>query len=191
MPSAGTLAFRLIRHGSEIGRQTLTFEHQGDALTVRVAADVLVEILSIPVARYTQRAVETWRGDTLTSLTGETDKNGQKDWMNARRTNEGLVVYGSRAERYIAPDRAGTTTYWNKRTLNAPLISLEDGALLRPKLAMSRAETVPVGTGGEIPADHYSLSGPFNIDLWYDLADTLAGVAFPVVDGSIVRYERL
>jgi hypothetical protein len=189
--AAGTLAFRLIRHGSEIGRQTLSFERQGDALTVRVAADVLVEILSIPVARYTQRVVEIWRGDTLIRLAGETDKNGQQDWMNARRTNGGLVVLGSKTERYVAPDPAGTTTYWNERMLDAPLISVEGGALLHPKLAVSRSETVPVGHGGKIPADRYSLSGPFNIDLWYDQAQTLAGVAFEVVDGSTVRYERL
>jgi hypothetical protein len=185
------LAFRMIRHGSEIGRQTLTFERQGDTLTVRVVADVLVEIAFIPVARYTQRAVETWSGDMLTGLSGETDKNGQPDWMHARRINAGLEVFGSRTERYIAPDRAGTTTCWNKRTLDAPLISLEDGALLRPVLTVSRSETVAVGTGGEIPADRYSLTGPLNIDLWYDQLETLAGVAFKVVDGSTVRYQRL
>lgn len=191
IPSSGRLAFRLSRHGSEIGRETLTFERQGDTLAVRVATDVLVEILSIPVARYTQRGVETWRGDTLISLTGETDKNGHQDWMNARRTSEGLVVSGSGTERYTAPDRTGATTYWNKRTLDAPLISLEDGALLRPKLAVSRSESILAGTAGQIPADRYSLSGPFDIDLWYDLAETLAGVAFTAVDGSIIRYERL
>jgi hypothetical protein len=191
VPSSGTLAFRLIRHGSEIGRQTLTFERLGDTLTVQAAADVLVKIVSIPVARYTQRAVETWRGDTLIGLTGETDNNGHRDWMNARRTNGGLVVFGSRAEHYIAPDRAGTTTYWNKRTLDAPLISLRDGALLRPTLAVSHSETVAVGTGGGISADRYSLTGPLDIDLWYDQAETLAGMAFTVMDGSIVRYERL
>jgi hypothetical protein len=191
VPSAGALAFRLIRHGSQIGRQTLTFERQGDTLIVRVAVDVLVEIISIPVARYRQRVVETWRGDTLTGLTGETDRNGQQDWMNARRISGGLVVFGSKTDRYIAPEPAGTTTYWNKRTLDAPLIDLEGGALLRLKLVVSRAETVPAGTGGMIQADRYSLSGPFNIDLWYDQAETLAGAAFTVVDGSVVRYERL
>jgi hypothetical protein len=71
------------------------------------------------------------------------------------------------------------------------LVSVEDGALLRPKLAVSHSETVLVGAAGKIPADRYSLSGPFDIDLWYDQADTLAGVIFTVVDGSVVRYERL
>jgi len=191
VPPAGTLAFRLIRHGSEIGLQTLSLERQGDTLTVRVVVDVRVEILSIPVASYTQRVVETWRGNTLTSLTGETDKSGQRDWVNAHQTSLGLVVQGSKTERYIAPEPVGTTAYWNKRTLDDPLISLEDGALLRPKLAVSRSETVQVGNGGKITADRYSLSGPFNIDLWYDQAETLAGVAMTVVDGSTIRCERI
>ena len=49
LPSTGMLAFRMIRHASEMGRQTLTFERQGDTLTVRVVADVLVEIACLPV----------------------------------------------------------------------------------------------------------------------------------------------
>ena len=42
-----------------------------------------------------------------------------------------------------------------------------------------------------IPADHYNLSGAFNIDVWYDRAGTWAGLAFTVADGSTVHYERL
>ena len=61
-------------------------------------------LLSIPIVRYTHRAVETWQGGTLISVTGETDKNGQHQWVNARRTSEGLVVLGSKTERYIAPE---------------------------------------------------------------------------------------
>ena len=191
VPPVGALAFRLIRNGSTIGRQTLSFERQGDTLIVRVVVDLRVEFLSIPVFRYTQRVVEIWRGDTLTSLTGETDKNGEHDWVNAHPTSGGLEVLGSKTERYFAPELAGTTAYWNKCTLDAPLISLEDGALLRPQLTVSRSEIVRVGNGDRIPADRYSLSGPFNIDLWYDQAETLAGAAMKVVDGSIVRCERL
>jgi hypothetical protein len=191
IPPSGTLAFRLVRHGTQIGLHTFAFERHGEALTVRVTVDTLVTILAIPIARYTQRVVETWQGDTLTGLTGETDKNGQREWMNAHRNSQGLVVTGSKTERYIAPEPAGCTSYWNMRTLDDPLISLEDGALLRPKLAVSRSETVPMASGGVIPADHYNLSGPFNIDLWYDRVESLARVAFTVIDGSVVHYDRL
>ncbi len=191
VPPDNALAFRLIRHGSDIGRHTLTFERQGDTLTVRVTVDALVSLLSIPIVRYTHRAVETWQGETLVGLTGETDKNGQHEWINARRTSEGMVVLGSQTARYIAPEPATGTSYWNKRMLNGPMISLEDGVLLRPKVAERRTETIPLASGATIPADHYNLSGAFNVDVWYDRTDTWAGLAFDVADGSAVHYERL
>lgn len=191
VPPSHTLGFRLIRHDSEIGRHTLTFERQGDVLTITVAVSALVSFISIPIVRYTHRAVETWRAETLVSLTGETDKNGQHEWVNASRTSEGLVVLGSKTLRYVAPDHAIATSYWNKRMLDGPMISLEDGVLLRPKVAMRSAETVRLASGGTIPADHYNLSGAFNVDVWYDQTDTWAGLAFDVADGSNIRYERL
>src|SRR5271165_717908 len=76
VPPSGSLAFRLIRHGGEIGRHTLTFGSHGDVLTVHTAVDALVTLISIPIVRYTHRVVETWQGQRLTSLAGETDKNG-------------------------------------------------------------------------------------------------------------------
>ena len=87
--------------------------------------------------------VETWQGGTLVGLSAETDKNGQREWVNARRTGEGLVVTGSRTARYVAPEPAIATSYWDRRMVDGPMISLEDGVLLRPKVAVRRAETDP------------------------------------------------
>jgi hypothetical protein len=191
VPPTQTLAFRLIRHGNEIGHHTLTFDQQGDVLTAHVAVDALVSLLSIPIVHYSHRATETWHGDTLVALSGETDKNGRKGWVNARRTDEGLVVLGSQTKRYLAPDDAIGTSYWNKRMLDGPMISLEDGVLLQPKVAARPAETIRLASGGTIPAEHYKLSGAFNVDVWYDQTDTWAGLAFEVADGSDVHYERM
>ncbi len=167
------------------------FEHDGDQLTVRVAVDALVTLVSIPLVRYTHRVTETWSSDTLLSLTGETDKNGQREWVKAQRGPEGLVVTGSKTERYIAPEPAGATSYWNRHTLDGPMISLEDGVLLRPKVEARPPETIALASGRTIAARHYNLSGPFSVDLWYDEAGTWAGMAVPIKDGSIVQYERL
>jgi len=191
IPRCGALAFRLIRHGSDIGRHTLSFDREGDTLTIRVSVDALVTLLSVPIVRYTHRVTEIWQGETLASLTGETDKNGRHQWVNARRTGEGLVVLGSQTQRYVAPEPAGCTSYWNKRLLDRPMISLEDGVLLRPKVAVRRAETIPLASGDHIVADQYTLSGPFDVDLWYDQTDTWASLAVTAADGSSVHYERL
>ena len=191
VPPGNSLAFRLIRHGSEFGRHTLTFERRGNALTVHIAVDALVTLLSVPVVRYTHRAVETREGEVLTGITGETDKNGRHQWVNARRTNEGLVVVGSQTQRYIAPEPVGCTSYWDRRALDKPMISMEDGVLLRPRVAQREKETIPLASGGSIAANHVNVSGAFNIDLWYDRTDTWASLAYTAADGSTVHYERL
>jgi hypothetical protein len=191
VPPGNTLAFRLVRHGDEIGHHTATFERNGDQLTVRVAVDALVTLVSIPLVRYTHRVEEVWSGDGLLSLNGETDKNGQHEWVTAQRTPEGLVVTGSKTERYTAPEPAGATSYWNKLMLARPMISLEDGVLLRPKVVARPPATIALASGRTIAAEHYNLSGPFNVDLWYDNTGMWAGMEVPIKDGSIVHYERL
>jgi Family of unknown function (DUF6134) len=191
VPQGNVLAFRLVRRGSEIGRHMVTFEPRGDALAVRVTVDALVTLVSIPIVRYAHRAVETWQDGNLIGLTGETDKNGQHEWVKAERGSEGLVVTGSKTRRYVPPEPAGATSYWNKGLLGGPMISLEDGVLLRPKVTPSAPEAVPLASGGSVSADHYNLSGSFNVDLWYDRSGTWASMAFSVPDGSSVHYERL
>jgi len=191
VPSGGSLAFRMVRHGIEIGTHALTFSHDGEMLTVRIVVDALVTFASIPIARYSHRGVETWRDATLVQLTGDTDKNGTRNWVRAQRTDEGLVVLGSQTKRYISPGSAIPTSYWNKRMLDGPMISLEDGVLLSPKVADLRMESVRLASGQMISADHYSLTGAFAVDLWYDEQRTWAGMAMTVVDGSEVHYERL
>ena len=165
VPPGNTLAFRLVRHGDEIGHHTATFERDGDQLTVRVAMDALVTVVSIPLVRYTHRVVEVWSGDTLLSLKGET-------------------------ERYIAPEPVGATSYWNKHMLKKPMVGLEDGVLLHPTVVARPPQAITLASGRAIAAEHYNLSGPFNVDLWYDQNGVWAGMAVPIKDGSIVRYER-
>jgi hypothetical protein len=191
IPPGDALAFRLIRRGSEIGRHTLAFEPRGDTLTVRIAVEARVTVLSIPVVHYTHRVVETWEGGALSGITGDTDKNGRTEWVRARRTADGLLVQGSHTKEYIAPEPAIGTSYWNKRMLDGPMISMEDGVLLRPKVTQLAPDTVPVAAGGSIPATHYNLSGSFNVDVWYDSANTWASLGVTAVDGSETRYERL
>jgi hypothetical protein len=189
VPRANRLDFRIIRHGDEIGRHTVTFEPRGELLIVHVTVDALVTLLSLPIVRYAHRATETWQGETLVGLTAETDKNGRHQWASARRTDEGLVVLGSQTQRYVAPEPAATTSYWDKRALTRPMISLEDGVLLRPMVAEHKADAIPSASGGA--ADHFVLSGAFSLELWYDRADTWASLAYTAADGSSVHYERL
>jgi Family of unknown function (DUF6134) len=191
VPRGDSLGFRIMRHGGEIGTHTITFERTGGVLKVQTAIDVLVTLLSIPVARFRHRSNEIWHETTLVGAAGETSKDGQHDWMNARRTSEGLAVVGSQTKPYIAPESAMPVSYWNKRMLDGPMISLEDGVLSSPKVADLRTDSVQLASGRKIPATHYNLSAPVDADLWYDETDTWAAMMMTVVDGSEIRYERL
>ncbi len=151
VPQGNQIAFAMIRHDNDIGRHTVTFERRGNVLTVRVNVDAHVTFLSIPVVRYTHRAVETWNGDTLVSLSGETNRNGDNQWMNAHRTASGLEVQGSAVKPYVAPENALGITYWNKRQLDVPMIGMDDGILQHPKVENRGMENIPIAGGARSP----------------------------------------
>jgi len=191
VPASRLLAFRLIRHGSDIGSHTIRFDQQGDLLTVRVDVDVLVKFGPIPLARYAHRATEVWHGSTLTEISATTDKNGSKLSMSGHRTEEGLAVSGTNATRYIAPEDALPTSYWNPHLLNVPMIGTQDGMLVRPVVKNLGTDSVPAASGGQIPATRYGLRGDLDLDLFYDQSRTWAGMEFSVADGSTIHYARV
>ena len=49
--------------------------------------------------------------------------------------------------------------------MEGPMISLEDGVLLHPKVSPAGTENIQLASGGTIPAEHYNLSSPFNADV--------------------------
>jgi hypothetical protein len=191
VPPGGRLAFALIRHDDKIGTHTITFDQQGDALTIHIDVEVLVKFGPIPLVRYTHHNVEVWRDNRLDQLEATTDKNGTKLYVSAHRTDAGLSVVGSAAKTYIAPEDALPTTYWNKRLLRSPMIGTQDGMLVRPAVHDLGTDPVPLASGGRIPATRYSLRGDLDLDLWYDQTATWAGMEFSVADGSVIHYERL
>jgi hypothetical protein len=100
-------------------------------------------------------------------------------------------VTGSKTKPYVAPDGALATTYWNRRMLDGPMISTEDGVLLRPNIATYPSENIRLASGSSIIAERIALSGAFTVDIWYDQANMWASLGFSGADGSSVRYERL
>lgn len=191
VPSGDALGFRLVRHGSDIGRHLLGFTRQGDQLIVRISVDALVTFASIPIVRYTHRGVETWQGATLVALAGNTDRNGERNWMTATRTAEGLEIHSSKFARAVAPADTTGITYWNRHMLDGPMVSLEDGVLARPKITPRGPERVQLASGAAVPAEAYNLKGTFDVDVAYDMSQTWASLSFTAVDGSEIRYERL
>ncbi len=190
-PPGQSVSFHVLRKGSVIGTHTLAFEGQGDNLVVRVAVDLAVGLGPITLFRYTHRAVETWRNGQVVSLETTTNDDGTHDTVAGRRTDAGLVIEGTKAARYTAPDNALPATHWNRKMLDGPMINTQDGRLMHPNVRAVGSDAIPTAEGGTVTASHFAMSGDVLLDTWYDATSNWAGICFKAGDGSVVRYERV
>lgn len=191
VPAGHALEFRIIRKGSAIGTHRLAFGASGQNLTVRIEVAIAVTLGPVTLYRYGHTNTETWEGDSFTGCESQTNHNGTKSWMRARRLPQGLLVEGSEAPRYTAPANAIGTTYWNPLTLKVPLFDSENGKLLKTTIADRGADTVADAAGAHLPAHHYAVSGDLVADIWYDSAFRLVSLGFVGSDGSTITYQKL
>lgn len=190
VPAGDRLAFHIVRKGDTIGEHSVEFQRSGDDLTVSVAADIVVGIGPIAFFRYKHRATVHWKGGLVVSVDAATNDDGSPQTMTARRDESGLVVEGSKAQRYVAPPNALPGTHWNKAMLNGPFINTQDGRLMTPTVTKVGLETLPV-TGGTIQAEHYALRGDADLDTFYDATPAWVGLVFKAKDGTDIRYLRV
>ena len=184
------LGFDIMRKGSKLGTHLLSFERSGDALTVRVAVDLVFKLGFITLYRYSHHATERWQGDQVVALQTVTSDNGTPNQVTGRRDASGLVIEGTKAPRYVAPANALPATHWNRRELDGPWINTQDGRLMHPRIAPVGSDMIPTASGQQIRATHYALTGDVLLDMWYDAKPSWAGLSFKAKDGSTIRYER-
>ena len=189
-PPGKRLGFDVVRDKSKIGTHVLTFDQDGDTLTVNVAVELKVGVGPIALFRYTHKAVEVWKSGILFALDTETNDDGKPNKVTGRRTETGFMVEGTKAILYGAPDDAIPATHWNRNQLNGPWINTQDGRLLHPVITPVGNESIPTADGGMIMADHFSLTGDAMLETWYDAAPSWAGLSFKAGDGSSIVYQR-
>jgi hypothetical protein len=189
-PPGKSLGFVVTRQGDKIGDHVLTFDGQGDNLTVHVDVQLKVSIGPIVVFRYTHHAVEVWQNGQLASLDTETNDDGTHHKVTGRFTPDGFKVEGSKTQPYIAPPDALPATHWNRKQLDGPWINTQDGRLLHPVITPMGQEMIPVASGGKIPARHFSLTGDAILETYYDDARNWVGLNFKAGDGSVILYEK-
>ena len=190
MPANPKLAFEVLRNGKPIGSHVLTFEQFGEALTVRVAVDLAVRLLGLVVYRYQTRATETWRGGVLMAAQAETNDDYGRHAMSAQRQNNGMVVEGTAGPSYTAPPNALVSSHWNPAQLQGPMISLQDGKLLEFTVAPRGRSTI-AARGMQLEADHFALSGPHSLELWYDRNRVWSKLKAVSWEGSEIEYRQV
>ena len=188
-PPGKSVSFAVMRKGSKIGTHMLTFDQDGDNLTVQVNVELKVGVGPIVLFRYKHHAIEVWKGGQLVSIDTETNDDGTPNKVTGRRTPEGFKVEGTKARAYIAPDDALPATHWNHKQLDGPWINTQDGRLMHPTITPKGSEMIPVASGAKIPAKHFAVTGDAVLETYYDGASNWVGLNFKAGDGSVILYE--
>lgn len=190
-PKEGLLRFEVALDGSPIGEHSLTFaQNATNDLEVGIAIDLAVKFGPFTVFDYTHRNASLWRDGLLQRMQSETDDNGDMHNVLVEGRDGALRVTADGVRVYEIPDRMLPTTYWMASTVaQSQLINSQTGELLEVEIVERGREDVP-GPDGPIPATHYELTGDLEIDLWYDDAGILVGLAF-VARGSDITYRLI
>jgi hypothetical protein len=150
-----------------------------------------VKLGFITVFRYRLHGLETWSDGVLKAGQATTDNNGKKEFMRAMRDGASLMVEGSAARRYTAPEGALIASHWNRAQLDAPMINPQDGTLLRYVVTPGAIVKVKDSGGGIRMARHYSLAGAASLELWCDADGIGTSLRAKVRDGSTIVYRPL
>lgn len=192
IPPSGQLAFDLVRNGSRIGRETVTFQQSGSRLSVFVEVAIRVTIAMIPVYRLHHHLTETWDDGRLLSFAATTRKNGCDFYAQGWRGSDTLMVRGTaHPDGYQAPSGALPTSQWNHAMLAGPMINTQDGRLMRPTVTAEGETKVALADGSLIPARRFSARGDLHFDTYFSDSWEWVGLSFRAEDGSIVTYEKL
>lgn len=188
VPSEGELDFIVLRDGSEVGTHRLAFHRAGDDLEVDIRTRIAVKLAFITVFRFEHDGHEVWRDDKLVSMETKTNDDGTDHILQAEADGKGeLRIVGDGKER-LTKDSLIPASLWNHSFLDSKeLMNSLDGSDLAIDVAFKGDETVTID-GTEVPAKHYSMTGDFARELWYDQDWVLVKVAFKGKDGSDIQY---
>lgn len=188
-PAADGWRFDVLRHGDVIGEHVFTFAQDGQDFVVEVAIDIAVAMLGITLFRFTHRAEEVWRDGLLQSLVTTTDDDGTP-WRVEARRRDGALRGRVNGEEIALAGAVIPASLWHRDTTTVPaLLDTIDG---RMKAVTSQAlgeEAVPLGAT-PAAARHFRLTGQLQRDVWYGGDCSIARVAFPARDGSLITLAR-
>ncbi len=188
VPPSGALDFTVLRGGEEVGEHHIAFNRKGDELDVDIKTRIKVKMAFVTVYRFEHDGHEVWRDDKLASMKTDTDDDGAHHALAVVATASGnLNITGDGKESTVKGDLI-PASLWNSAFLKSKeILNSLVGTELAIKVAFKGEEDIPVN-GKTVRALHYSMTGDFERDIWYDDDQVLVKIAFKGQDGSDIQY---
>lgn len=179
IPDAAEIPFRVVRgNGRDIGFHRLSFDRQGDTVTVDIEIAIDIRIGFIPVFRYRHRNQERWRGDVLEALQSTTDDNGTAYEVRLEQDGAGRYRLTRNDEQSQITGPVLPTSYWRAETVGATQLLDTQRGVIREVTTRKAAEEVITVAGQPVRAHRYRMAGDLDLDLWYSQAGQWVKLAF-------------
>lgn len=170
---AGSLNFRILRNGADIGRYAISFGGQAPDLVATTELDVRIRFAFITVLRYEHHSTERWRNGALVEVRSRTASNSHVREVTSEPHPAGLKILGpKRRITVVPPDMLTSNSIWHPAFVTRDeIMDMHSGALLDISAEADGIERVRL-LGAETPARRYRVYLPkfdkFQVELRYD-----------------------
>ena len=190
-PVPGSLRFRIMRVGKQIGTHTVGFQRTGGSLRVSTAIDIEVKIAFVSAFRFSHRGEERWEDERLVELKSSTNENGERFEVTGILGSDGLKVTAPNGTT-VAPATAFTTNnLWNPMALRSKdLVDAHHGGIVGIVGRMDSEEEIVVGSKPIVAARYRIVSPFFAGSIWYDQGNRWRKSVFEL-KGEQVEYQAV
>ena len=95
--------FDVMRNGSRIGQQSVTFQQQGAVLQANTTVEIIVRLGPIVLFRYNHSVREAWRDGQFETLDSTTNDDGKPFKVHAERGAAGVAIEASAIPHAVLP----------------------------------------------------------------------------------------
>jgi hypothetical protein len=183
----GPIEFEILRNDTPVGSHRVTFEREGDDLSVTVTSDIVVRFLAVPVYRFHYQSQTLWADGRLKTVKAVTNDDGDVSTVEATADGTEAVIDGP-AGRLTASLPFFAIDHWNADELAQGIVlNSITGKLDRVRTTAAGADEIDTADG-PCAADRYDVDGDLKFSAWYDPSGRWIGLAFKGKDGSTIRY---
>lgn len=182
-PPEGRLIYEVVRHGKNIGTQTVEFTHRDDRLIVRTHVDIKVDILFIFTYRFRHESEEQWVDGHLVALTSRTNDDGKKRKVELQRAGDRLHgTYNGKAR--DLPAELLPASLWSPETVRQSLLLDPIKGRSRRISVTDKGEERLRLPDGVVTARRYAITGQVDREVWYGPDGRLLQMRFSAGDNS-------